>query len=143
MGISEKQVSKWLTANPDLYIRGELDSRQREHKFKAQQTTVDGIKFPSKKEAARYVYLTHMQELGVISDLETQPSFTLQDGFRDRQGNYHRRIGYKADFRYTEVSTGADVVEEVKGGKATQTEAFRIRMKLFIKRYPDIDYRIV
>lgn len=141
MGISEKDVSKWLTSNPDLRIQGELDSRQREHKFKAQQTTVDGIKFPSKKEAARYMYLTHMQELGVISDLETQPRFILQEPFRDRNGKTHRQIAYTADFRY--IQEGVDVVEEVKGGKATQTEAFRIRMKLFIKRYPDIDYRIV
>jgi len=152
MHLSEKQLEEVLKGNPHLqlvedYRRPPLQpveaqpSRQRESKFGAKVTEVDGIKFPSKKEAARWEYLNHMQQVGKIEDLERQPRYILQESFRDRTGVLHRQIAYTADFRYKE--DGALVVEEVKGGKATQTTDFVIRKKLFLFRYPEVDYRIV
>ena len=46
-------------------------------KYKAIKTTVDGIRFDSKKEAARYEVLKVMQKSGVIENLRMQVPFVL------------------------------------------------------------------
>ena len=50
----------------------------------------------------------------------------------------HRAITYIADFQYQE--NGKTIVEDFKG---IETEAFKIKRKLFEKRYPDKELRIV
>ena len=83
-------------------------------KYKSKPTEIDGIKFASKMEANRYVKLKELQRENIISNLELQPSFLLQDGFT-RDGKKYRPIVYVADFRY---KTGDKVVvEDVKGFK--------------------------
>lgn len=79
-----------------------------------------------------------MQEhRGFISDLELQPKFILQEKF-SYKGKVIRAITFKADFKY--LKKGEVIIEEVKGGNATKTEAYRIRKKLLLKRYPDINF---
>lgn len=80
-----------------------------------------------------------MEQQGEIRDLVLQPKFLLQEGFRDRDGKWHRAIHYIADFRYVEDNWV--IVEEVKG---RMTAVFRIKKKLFLFKYPDgFDYRIL
>ena len=55
----------------------------------------------------------------------------MQDKFR-YEGKAIIRIKYTADFRYVKVDTGETVIEEVKGYK---TESYKIRYKLFIKKF--------
>lgn len=75
-------------------------------KYGAQPTEVDGIRFASKKEAARYQTLRAVQLAGAISDLRLQVPFPLHVG--------GQKIGtYLADFVY--VQGGETVVEDVKG----------------------------
>jgi hypothetical protein len=114
---------------------------QRPHKYRAQATTVDGIKFASKAEARRYGELKLLKQAGEISGLTTHPRYVLQEGFRGRDGKMVRAITWKLDFGYREGAQ--EIVEDVKGGKATQTEAFRIKRRLFLKRYPEIELRII
>jgi len=78
------------------------------NKYRAIKTTVDGIKFDSKKEAARYQELKILEKSGRIFDLKLQPKFDLiVNG---------KKVGfYRADFEYTE--NGKNVVEDVKGMK--------------------------
>ena len=47
------------------------------HKFNAKQTTADGIKFASKKEAAYYQYLKHQRALGYVLFFLRQTPFHL------------------------------------------------------------------
>lgn len=112
------------------------------HKYRAQATVVDDIRFDSKAEAKRYKTLAALERTGVISRLELQPSFMLIDGFTDAQGNKHRAITYKADFSY--YVDGERVVEDVKG---MQTPVFKMKHKLLAMRYltgtPQFSYRIV
>jgi hypothetical protein len=114
---------------------------QRTHKYNAVKTMVDGHTFDSKAEAARYSELRLMERVGVISNLELQPSFELQPPFRDAQKRLHRAIVYVADFAYDE--DGRRIVEDVKGGTATQTPEFRIKWKLAIRQYPNHEFRKV
>ncbi len=101
------------------------------NKFNARKVEYKGEKFDSKLECERFKILEVQEEQGLIKDLERQPVFILQDKFR-YEGKAIIRIKYTADFRYEKVDTGETVIEEVKGYK---TESYKIRYKLFIKKF--------
>ena len=101
------------------------------HKYNAKKTAVDGITFDSRKEATRYRELKALERVGKIDRLELQPRFVLMDGFR-YEGKAIRKIEYVADFLYRDLSTCELIVEDVKGVK---TDVYKIKKKLFLKRY--------
>lgn len=77
------------------------------HKFFAKAVTIDGHRFASKAEGARYVELRLLEKAGEIRGLGLQPRFTLHVG--------GVLIGaYVADFVYFDAA-GTRVVEDVKG----------------------------
>jgi hypothetical protein len=82
-----------------------------------------------------------MQMSGTISSLRIHPTYVVFDSFTDNQGEKHRSIRYIADFEY--IQDGKYIVEDVKGGSATQTAVFRIKRKMFLARYRDRALRIV
>ena len=114
---------------------------QRRGKYNARKTKIDGYTFDSKAEARRYPQLMLLLAAGEIRQLRVHPRFRLIDGFRDRDGNVVRPIDYSADFDYREGDQW--VVEDVKGKTAPLTAVFAIKRKLFLRRYQDIDFRIV
>lgn len=92
----------------------------KKNKYRAQKTEVDGIVFDSKREALRYSELKILERANVIRDLETQPEFPLTCGgtpvlVRSKGYPNGRKAKYIADFRYTMVSGGETIVEDVKG----------------------------
>ena len=103
-------------------------------KYNARKTIVDGIKFDSRKEARRYKELKLLERAGEIKNLQLQPRFTLQESFK-YQGKTERKIEYVADFMYEEKD-GQVVVEDVKS-EPTKTPLYRVKRKLFLKRYGD------
>lgn len=110
------------------------------NKYNASKTVVDGIRFDSRAEARRYRELKLLQRAGEIKDLELQPSFLLIERFKCC-GKTYRDTRYIADFAYIEIKTGLHVVEDVKG---VETEVFRLKKKLFLKRYGNLyDFRVV
>jgi hypothetical protein len=83
----------------------------RKNKFKAVAVTIDGIRFASKKEAARYVALKILQKAGEIKSLEIHPRHKIVI-------NGKKICTYVADFRYIDlVRGGYDQWEDVKGYK--------------------------
>lgn len=101
-------------------------------KYRAKKTEIDGIKFDSKKEAKRYIALKELEKKGNIEKLTLQPRFLLQEGFR-KNGKAYRKIEYVADFMYEQ--DGKLIVEDVKGIK---TDIYKLKQKLFEKRYQDL-----
>lgn len=110
------------------------------NKYHARSVEYDGIHFDSQKECARYQELKLLERAGQITGVIVHPSFILLDSFVWRT-QLIRAVTYSPDFAYTE--NGVNVIEEVKGGNATRTQAFEIRRKLFLNRYPEYDYRII
>nr|UVM85706.1 MAG: protein of unknown function DUF1064 [Bacteriophage sp.] len=98
-------------------------------KYHARRTTVDGITFDSKREADRYLVLKSMEEDGTIEDLRRQVRYELIPAF-DVDGKHYRPVFYVADFVY--VENGKEVVEDVKG---MRTDTYRLKAKLFARRY--------
>lgn len=89
-------------------------------KFNNSKVTMDGIRFDSKGEAARYQVLKQRQDEGVITGLRTHVPYTLTV-------NGQKICVYKPDFVY--CIGDAEVVEDFKS-KATMTATFRLKAKL-------------
>jgi hypothetical protein len=105
----------------------------RGHKYFAKKTVVDGITFASKAEAAAYEQLKISQEQGLISDLQLQPRFLLQESFKDSEGVTRRAIHYVADFSFKRGDR--TVVVDVKG---METEAWGLKKKMFLYHHPSV-----
>lgn len=110
-------------------------------KYGNKKTVVDGITFDSIKESERYFFLKHDKN---IRNLKLQPKFELHEAFEvdtlQSDGTIkktrERAICYVADFEYDEGDW--HVVEDVKGWK---TQVYKLKRKLFIKKYPKILFR--
>lgn len=111
-------------------------------KYHNTKTVADGIKFDSKLEAERYAQLKILERVGVIRDLELQPSFELLPSFR-KNGKTWRKVVYKADFMYILCEDDRIIIEDVKGSTAVITDVFRLKQKLFEYKYPDYTISIV
>ncbi|AKQ59719.1 PF06356 domain protein [Bordetella hinzii 5132] len=99
-------------------------------KYRNKKTTLDGVEFDSKREAARYSQLRMLERAGQIRDLSLQPKFTLIDSQRRADGKAERPVIYIADFMYFEGD--ACVVEDAKGMK---TPDYVIKRKLMLSRH--------
>lgn len=110
----------------------------KQNKYHAKKTTIDGITFDSLKESRRYTYLKMLLKAHEIKDLELQKKFLLQEAFT-KNGKRYRKIEYIADFYYFDIKANKYIVEDVKGGKATQTRVYLIKKKLFEKKYQDLE----
>lgn len=116
-------ISSMRTENISDSARAPQASKRS--KYGAQPTTVDGIRFDSKKEATRYGELKLLEAAGEIWDLALQPKFPLlvpsTSGQLMRaaeaiaQGGSFRLGEYRGDFLYWDKS--GKVVEDVKGFK--------------------------
>jgi len=102
-----------------------------------QRRTVDGHVFDSLLERDRYLVLRAFQQAGAISGLELQPTYELQPAYR-RNGRTTRAITYTPDFSYRRA--GQWVVEDAKG---RNTQASRLRQKMFVYLYPDAHFYLV
>ena len=103
--------------------------KQTTSKYKNKKVVVDNILFDSKKEANYYTKLKILKDAGKITDLELQKKFILQDKFTLNSKTY-RAITYVADFVYKE--NGQVHVVDTKGYR---TQVYKIKKKLFMKKY--------
>lgn len=122
---------------------GEDGNEKKPNKFHNIPTDYDDCHFESQKEAQRYVELRLLVRIGDIKDLRVHPKYVLQEAFKGADGKVVREIYHKPDFSYTVCETGEMCVEDVKGGTATQTRNWKNKYKLFLKRYPNITYKVV
>jgi hypothetical protein len=104
-------------------------------KYNARKVEIKGIVFDSKAEARRFEELDLLETAHEILNLTIHPRFVLVDPFTCR-GKKERGITYIADFRY--IENGKAIVEDVKG---IRTEAYKIKRKLFLQKYPEIEFR--
>lgn len=112
------------------------------NKFNAHKIIIDGHHFDSKAEGAYYLHLKNLKlDFKIHEKFEIQPAFYLD--------NPHKRESactYKPDFSIYEDGELISVVD-VKGNRATLTEASRLRMKIFMSKYKvpvviaTLDYR--
>jgi hypothetical protein len=89
------------------------------NKFRAVRTTLDGITFDSKREAAYYAELKLRERAGEVSEVELQPRFPLMVG--------SEVIGsYRADFKFWDNRENKQRVVDIKG---VEPKGFRRTLK--------------
>jgi len=97
-------------------------------KYRNKKTQLDGHTFASKAEARRYTQLELLKKSGEITGFMIQPSFLLDEGVR-----------YMADFMVCGAD-GSVWVEDVKG---VETQAFKIKKRLWENRFPWLELRVI
>lgn len=97
----------------------------KKSKFRNVRVTVDGIRFASKREAARYSYLKELEKEGEITGLRLQPRYPLTV-------NGMHVCTYVADFEYSWTVLPRLVTEDAKG---VRTRDFINKAKLFHALY--------
>ncbi len=111
----------------------------RTAKYHARPCEVDGYRFDSQAEAARYQELRLLERAGRISDLQVHPRFEHAPGGKDAwTGKAFRAVTYEADFSYFDGDHR--IVEDVKG---FATAAFGIKRRLFLARHPHCELRVL
>jgi hypothetical protein len=101
-------------------------------KYGNKKTTIDGVEFDSKKEAARWQELRLLERAGKISELERQVVFELAKSVQYSGKRATPALRYVADFAYfenTETCGSVYTVEDVKGVK---TSAYKIKKHLML-----------
>lgn len=105
----------------------------RANKYHAKPREADGYRFASGAEYARYIALRLQEIGGHIHNLQVHPPYRLFASTSDRKGEIV--VGaYTPDFVYGRYLPDGDyeqVVEDVKGGNATRTEAYRLRKRIW------------
>ena len=105
---------------------------RRYSKYNAKKVEVDGIKFDSKAEGEYYLHLKQQVAERQILGFERQKRMLLQEGFNvEGVKGKIRPIFYVVDFIITE-NDGTLTYVDVKG---METDVFKLKKKLFMKRY--------
>lgn len=100
-----------------------LDDTPKRSKYGNHETECDGFIFDSKREADRWVELTHMARAGLITKLERQVKYVLVPKQEGEQA-----VTYVADFVYEQ--DGQTVVEDVKSEATRKDKVYIIKRKL-------------
>lgn len=109
------------------------------NKYHNTKVIYNGIKFDSKKERDRYIQLKQLHSLGIIESLELQPKFLLLDTIHYK-GKTYPKTYYKADFKY-KTKDGVEIIEDVKSKITSKDKTYRIKIKLLLYKYPNIEFR--
>ena len=92
-----------------------MQAAKRSNKYSAKRTTLDGIKFDSKREAKRWAELCLLERAGEIADLRRQVVVELEGRDGPLLTRTGRRMRLTLDFTYTDLRTGLTVYEDAKG----------------------------
>lgn len=113
--------------------------KEREmNKYRNKKMVLNGKVYDSKKEMMRAIQLKQMEKMGMISDLQEQVRFTLQEPFINNYGKKIREIAYVCDFFYKK--NGEIIVEDVKSVITKSDKVYVLKKKMFEKRYPEYKF---
>lgn len=100
-------------------------------KYRNVRTALDGLTFDSAKESRRWAELRLLERAGRITELQRQVPYELAPSVKFQESRRAQPpLRLVVDFQYKE--NGALVLEDVKGGEATRTDAFRIKRHLLL-----------
>ena len=111
------------------------------NKYGNKKVEYNGLKFDSKKEKDRYIFLKEQEKLGNIQDLQLQVKYELIPAIKEeyvehlktkdrvRTRTVQLAITYTCDFQY--YKNGVIVTEDVKGSPKFLDPCFLLKEKLF------------
>lgn len=139
--MTEQELSVILKKGNVRISGGRVLSKSKNQKpvgrVRSSKIEYDGHVFDSKLEAKIYGEYKFDPDIVI---LELQPQFTLLNAFK-RNGKTHRNITYMPDFKIT--IKGVEWIIEVKsaGTLKANSKSYPIRRKLFLSKYPDLNFR--
>lgn len=136
--IRSKEVRKLYSRNQQ-FIKRMSGLSPNVTKYHNTKVIYNGIKFDSKKERDRYITLKQLEKAGIIKELELQPKFLLLDTIHYK-GKTYPKTYYKADFKYFDNEKGKYIVEDVKSPITAKDKVYRLKIKMLLTKYPDIDF---
>ena len=92
-------------------------------KYGNKKVTVQGIKFDSKWESERYLYIKSLELAGRVRNLELQVRFALEV-------NGQKSCTYIEDFRDEKENANGDWETIVEDAKGVETPEFKLKKKL-------------
>ena len=98
-------------------------------KYRNEPIIVDGIRWDSKKELARWVELKLLEHLGMITDLKRQVAFELAPSVV-LYGRKRPPLRFTADFTY--IEDDQFVAEDCKAPPTRNETAYKIRRHLMM-----------
>lgn len=98
-------------------------------KYRNEPVVIDGIRFDSKREAARWAELQLMLKAGLIANLRRQVRFALH------VVNGAHVADYVADHVYYDYERGCEVVEDVKSPATAADPLYRLKNRMFEAEY--------
>lgn len=114
---------------PKEYLeQGKRANRRR--KYNNRKIELDGYVFDSKLEADYYTELKLRKQAKDIKSFKIQPRYLLQNSFVKENVKY-QKIEYVADFEILHNDGSIEVIDT----KGVKTAVFRIKEKMFHKRY--------
>lgn len=119
-----------------MFISNRLDAKV--NKYRNKKVKYDGYTFDSIKEKNHYIALKQLEKAGIISDLQLQVPFLLIDTIRHNDKTYSK-TKYIADFTYKK--DGKLYVEDVKSEITRKDKTYRLKIKILLDRYKDIEFR--
>ena len=114
--------------------------QKKRSKYNNRKVVMDGIKFDSEREAARFAELKVLRAMGKIRDLRLQVNFTLVEGYTTIEGERIKPMVYRADFTYeraAEPDRNGTVywLREVEDAKGAKTKDYLLKKKLMRGKY--------
>lgn len=111
-------------------------------KYKNKKVEKDGFKFDSQLERDYYDHLNELKDKEIVKDFQMQVKYLLQDAFQYKEDKI-RKIEYKADF-VVQYTDGHEEVVDIKPNSLLMIRPeFKLKRKLLIYKYPDIDFRCI
>jgi hypothetical protein len=104
-------------------------------KYRNTKCEHQGIKFDSQKERSRWFHLIQLQAAGTIRDLELQVPFVLTERRQRDDGTWERASKYVADFVYTDIASGKQVVEDVKSTATRKNRTYIQKRKQMLEKH--------
>ena len=118
-------------------VNKSLDVKQ--NKYHNKKCMYNGIKFDSEKEKYRYIYLEQLEKYGKISDLKRQVPYLLIDTIH-YNGKTYPKTQYYCDFQYYDKELKKIIVEDVKSEITRKDKTYRLKIKLLLSKYPNINF---
>lgn len=135
-------VHKELKAN--TYVTSFTLPTTRKHgKFNSKKAIINNIEFDSIMEARYYAYLLLRvaDKTDSLISFERQVKYNLLPKGRNKfTGKAIRETSYIADFVLTYSNNKATEVIDVKGQK---TPDFKLKEKMFMLKYPNLDFKCI
>lgn len=117
-GITIDDIKRWAP-NATIGPTTPVKKPAKHHKYNAKRTSIDGISFPSKREANLYTSLKIAHQAGKIKWFCRQPAFSIEGG------------SYVADFIVLNLDGSVDVID----AKGCKTAVYRRSKKQIMERY--------